>query len=196
MKFLKLVFLGFIVTTLIMCDTDDADNLNLRGNVEGQIRKEGADLNDNAGILIELLYTSYSTLTSTNGAYTISDVPIGQYTIRASYLNYIPGETHDVSIEANSTTAAQNFILEPIKGTITGQITLENETDYTGIMVNINNTGCVSVTDKNGNFTIKDVPIGQFTFIASMPGYVSFQTTVIIEPGDNINLGPIELLLE
>lgn len=196
MKFLKLVFLGFIVSALTMCDTDDTDNLNLRGNVEGQIRKEGVALHDNGGILIELLYTSYSTLTSTNGAYTISDVPIGQYTIRASYPNYISGETHDVSIEANATTGAQNFVLEPVKGIITGQITLEQETDYTGIMVNINNTGCVSVTDKDGNFTIKDVPIGQFTFIASMPGYVSYQTNLIIEPGDNINLGPIELLLE
>ena len=177
-----------------MCDTDDTDDF--RGNVEGQILLKGTDIHENDGIHVELLYTSYSAFTGSNGAYTISNVPVGQYTIRASYLNYISGETHDVSIEANATTGAQNFILEPIKGIITGQITLEHETDYTGIMININNTGCISITDMDGNFTIKDIPIGQFTLIASMPGYVSYQANVIIEHGDSITFGPIELLLE
>lgn len=194
MNTLKLLFISLITIGLTMCDSNTATDF--MGNVEGQIRLKGADINDNGGILIEILYTSYAAITGPSGSYTISNVPIGQYTIRASYPNYISGETHDVTVEADHTTQVNNFVLEPIKGVMTGQISLEGETDYTGIMVNINNTGCLGMTDENGNFTVKDIPIGKFTLIASMPGYINHLANINVEPGDSLTFGPIELMLE
>ena len=163
-----------------------------RGSLEGMARFVGK--NYHQGILVEVGgMGGYADVTSPNGVYQINNVPEGQYTVKATYPNYSQETATDLKVESGQTTPVPQLQLKPTLGTITGTATLEGAIERAGIILGVGGTGCLGVTDDNGAFTIKDVPLGTKSLIASRSGWENHKSTITITPGETENVGTIQL---
>jgi len=71
-------------------------------------------------------------------------------------------------------------------GSISGTVTLEGMTDYSGAKVEIKNINKSATTASNGSYEIKDIPPGTYTVIASKEFYEEKEEQAIIKSGENI----------
>lgn len=80
------------------------------GALEGEVRD--ADTNEPLpGANVVLEGTSRGTSTDADGSYRLSDIEVGAYTVRVSFVGY-DAATFEVEINADATTQG-NFVLEP-----------------------------------------------------------------------------------
>ncbi len=82
-------------------------------------------------------------------------------------------------------------------GSITGNIKLENQTDYTGIRLYIPGTSFAAMTDALGNFTISNVPEGTYDFLrAEKDGFhYSVLSNIAVTSGNATTVDDQMLLL-
>jgi len=72
-------------------------------------------------------------------------------------------------------------------GSISGTVTLEGMTDYSGAKVEIKNINKSATTASNGSYEIKDIPPGTYTVIASKEFYEDGKIEgILIKSGDNL----------
>jgi hypothetical protein len=94
-------------------------------------------------------------------------------------------------LKSTETAPGQNMDIGDVKmnktGTITGVVTLEFQTDHTGIDVYIPGTSFMAKTDNTGAFTMTGVPEGTYQFLRSeKPGYKSSVKTNIVVQSDEV----------
>ena len=78
-------------------------------------------------------------------------------------------------------------------GTITGSVsTADSDAGTVGAVVRLAGTSYGMVSDLNGQFTLSDVPVGDYTLITSYVGYDSVEQPVTVTEGVN-NVGIITL---
>jgi PKD repeat protein len=110
-----------------------------------------------------------TTTTDLNGAYTLSLSP-GTYTVTASAQGY-SSETAS-GLELVSGTVVQNFALQPLQVTLTGQVSdAVNLLPIAGAEVDAG-LGLTTTTDLSGAYTLSLSP-GTYTVTASAQGYSS-----------------------
>lgn len=136
-------------------------------------------------------------LTDSNGVYTITNLPAGNYTVKASACSYrVKLYPSPVAVIAGQTTADINFALAPIvtppppgSGSITGVVT----DSLTGLPIfnamvtacRTNSCGVRAFTDSNGVYLIENLSAGDYQVIASARNYRTkrYPTAVAVVSG-------------
>lgn len=136
---------------------------------------------------------SYSTKTDSDGRYSFTAVPVGEYTLIAG-----EGEPYQFArtgVILGSVTE-QDAQLTPT-GKVFGRLLLSGGQPVRGAWVYLAGTSYVSISDASGNFTINHVPSGQnFTLDILSTDGGTLQTpvnTINIGPAENKSLGDLTL---
>ena len=135
----------------------------------------------------------YSTKTDSDGRYSFTAVPVGEYTLIAG-----EGEPYQFArtgVILGSVTE-QDAQLTPT-GKVFGRLLLSGGQPVRGAWVYLAGTSYVSISDASGNFTINHVPSGQnFTLDILSTDGGTLQTpvnTINIGPAENKSLGDLTL---
>jgi len=80
------------------------------GRISGHVRDASGAPIQNAQVV--LVGTTLRSVTGQDGAYTITSIPAGAYTVRAQFIGYSSTEVHGVRVTADSTTTAE-LVLQP-----------------------------------------------------------------------------------
>ena len=164
------------------------------GTIEGFAVLDGQS--DSSGIIIKLEQrdgaNNYTSTTSTNGYFSISDVKPGEYRLLCSYSGY-PSQTSSYFIvnAAQTTTLGEKVVLYQNVGTITGTASLsDNENIKSGINISIvgidSERSYSTITDVTRSFS-KLVSPGTYTVSASYAGYTTQSQCVTVYQGGTIN---------
>ena len=154
----------------------------------------------NALITVQNSTTSTTTTTRSNseGYYSVSMAP-GDLTIIASQEGYqsLQGSAHLNA--ANSLTFSPSLTKEgqqtnPELVSIIGSLTDENTGQFlTGVSVQIKDQGVNTATGTNGQFVIDNIPLGVLNLEFSLAGYKSFQESMLLAKGGQLDLGNVQL---
>ena len=120
--------------------------------------------------------------TDASGKYTIANVPPGTYVVVASKAGY-QSSSLTVNVFSGGTTIA-NFSLSQIltPGSITGSVTdAKDGSAISGAQVSAGTR--TATTDASGNYTIANVPPGNYQVVASKEGYQNSSLTVNVVSG-------------
>ncbi|TMU87402.1 hypothetical protein FGG79_04555 [Bacillus sp. BHET2] len=170
------------------------------GTLTGNVTNDSGD--PIAGATVNVQTSSsiiLTTVTDSNGSYTVEGLAPGNYTISASSPNYQTQLTGAV-IESNTITTT-NFVLPPNPGTIIGQITSAQTGDpILGANIEvrfIDSTGAVVSTvfsDNNGNFSSDQLAPGVYTLVFSADNFQTTAISALVEAGEttmaNVALEP------
>jgi len=157
-------------------------------NISGYVR----DLAGNAISQAKVEAVGITTFTNTNGFYTLSNVPTGTITVKASKAGY---STEQETIETESGQAYTiDFNLSvSATGTISGTITdQETGQPIQGATVSISGPTLASTTtNADGEYEITLLPLGTYNVKASKAGYTdstAITTPTQVQPAQTVNL--------
>jgi|GEM_PF-544832 len=156
------------------------------------------------GILVYLAGTSYNAHTDENGAYRMSDLPPGQYTIVAEKNGYQTVTVDHVNLDPALHTRdnpyiARTAILERADSPLTtstvqrvpkklgglyGYVTLVDAPSNDGVVVRIVGTPLVTVTDEAGIYRFLNVEQGAYRLTFEKPGFKSAAIDAVVIGGE------------
>ncbi len=206
-----------VVSTVISNVTpEEGAGLNLSeielkpaGKISGTVKKydvTGTEESDFSGISVYVPGTSYSAITDKNGNFTISGVPQGLLTIRASYSGYSSAEKENILLSGNSEDVPETIIEDPFelyfgKGIVKGSVVLSDVTDtsaLSGIDIvltdSTNSYTYTASTAKNGAYSVVDMYPGIYTAEISKDGYESATILDIKVVGAQVTSVPLTSL--
>jgi hypothetical protein len=112
----------------------------------------------------------YTTTTNTSGAYALSSVPAGTYTVTASKSGYVNASQSGVVVNVGQTTTV-NLAMNPNTGTLSGTVTVQGGAGLAGATVATSTGGYTTTSGSNGAFSIPNVAAGTYSVTASKAGY-------------------------
>jgi hypothetical protein len=150
-------------------------------NVSGTITLDGNGL---SGVTVSLQGTNFSTITGANGAYALTGIPNGSFTLIPSLTGYtFTPANRSVSVN-NGDVSGQDFTASALTFTISGTITL-NSTGLAGVTVSLQGTSSASVTTAaDGTYSFTGLQNGLYTVTPSLAGYM-FTPVNLSVPVDN-----------
>ena len=110
--------------------------------------------------------TVYQAVTAADGSYTISDVPVGTYSVSAHKADVLGAVRTNVEVTTRAATVV-DLQLTPT-GHITGKVTLQGRTEHSWATVAVLGTSYAAYTNGTGTFTITNIPVGTYTVSAYM----------------------------
>ncbi|MDK2970434.1 MAG: hypothetical protein PWP23_189 [Candidatus Sumerlaeota bacterium] len=136
---------------------------------------------DAGGIVIDLVGTSFRTVSDQSGSFLLLNVPQGRYSLRFRKPGYLD-EERPVEIFAGQTTDLAEVLLAPrdpgtvLGRTILGTVTLfgpegEAVTDYNSVLVSLEGTTFSTRPDGTGIFEFSNLQPDVFTVVATAEGY-------------------------
>lgn len=158
------------------------------GTIAGQV----LDAQTNQGIvgaLVEVLSGDNivaSATTDPQGNFSIPNVPVGVYAVRATAPNYKPATVTGVQVQTAATTQVTLQLTRAQPGSISGRVTRADGTPVGGVTVEVVQpaTGEVVLTaitedqftvvgSYRRNYFIPNVPLGTYTVRVQAPGYTA-----------------------
>lgn len=140
---------------------DNADGDNGGGDKSGEIRVAATDA---------------------EGRFVFTDVVPGQYLLTADGRHHLAGSAPATIADPATTAAETTFVdiaLMPT-GTIGGRALLATESLHAGTVVYVEGTSVVAVTRGDGEYALRDVPVGLRDVKAMRDGYRAAATTVTL----------------
>lgn len=135
-----------------------------------------------AGATVSTQPATSTATTSAQGAYTISNVPPGNYTVTATRAGYNPNSVAAAVVSSQTTTS--NVPLTPLPGSITGVVTdAANGALLAGATVSTVPATTTVTTNAQGAYTINTVPPGNYTVTATRTGYSPASGPTTVSPG-------------
>ncbi|MCL2322588.1 MAG: carboxypeptidase regulatory-like domain-containing protein, partial [Oscillospiraceae bacterium] len=116
---------------------------------------------------------TFTAQTDKNGEYTINDVPTGDYTTNVTADLYNP-ETDLISVNEDTNYNAEldkTIVIVTVTGTVTDESTGLPIPNATVILTDKDGNTYTAKTDLNGEYTINDVPTGDYTTNVTADGY-------------------------
>jgi YVTN family beta-propeller protein len=148
-----------------------------KGTLSGTITRDNISVH--SGIQVIIAGTGYAAFTDESGAYTLSNVPQGAYTVFVKADGYSARRFENVQI-TKSQVATLNAVLTAQSGvagsetcgSIIGTVRYSDKTDYSGISIKVEGTAIpLAGTDQNGGFIINNVPSGNYTLLFTQANY-------------------------
>jgi hypothetical protein len=146
------------------------------GNIAGTALLDGES--DHSGITISTIPASVTTTTSTSGSYTLSNVPVGSYSVVATKDGWTDDQVDGVEVVADQTTSGIDFVLYavgPEVGAISGTALLDGESNHGGILIATVPSSVTATTATDGSYTLTDVPVGTYSVLATKDGWTDDQ---------------------
>jgi hypothetical protein len=144
-----------------------------------------------AGARVEFASSSKTGVSDTTGAYAVSGLSVGEYNLTVTKPGYA---SFSGAVTVNLPTTSYDIALDPQAGTISGQVVDGNAAPVNGAQVvaynpllNSHETG-ITVA---GDFTIEDLPAGDYVLGIHATGY----TTVQYPPSGLLTLSPNQGLI-
>ena len=165
--------------------TFDKDTSAQTGTISGTVTV--ADRGPLAGVLVTVLTTSKTATTGSDGTYTITDVPIGSYSVMFSKDGYATQTKSGVQVVENQTATVNAQMAEGGEetGSMEGFVTdISNQTVLVGATITIEGTSFSATSDALGYYHIGNIPAGDYTAVCSKAGYQSDDAYVTIIAGD------------
>jgi phosphatidylinositol-3-phosphatase len=155
----------------------------------GSITGHVTDSSSGAAISGALVsYGGGSTTTDSTGAYALSNVPAGTYTVTASQTGYA-NQSKSIQVTAGA-TATLDFQLTATttgSGAITGKVTnVSTGGAIAGSTVTY--SGGSATTDTNGNYILSNVAAGTYNVTATRTGYISETKSATVASGATTTL--------
>jgi len=150
---------------------DDGTGGATEGTITGTVTDSCGDPLSGATVTVDL--NGPSATTTTDGSYTIANVPVGLRTVTASASSSYESATKSVTVYGSGATL--NFSLNgATKGTISGKVTDTSAslTPLAGATVTVD-TGGSTTTAADGTYTLSEVPYGCRVVTASAPQHES-----------------------
>ena len=138
--------------------------------VSGRVTLNNSGL---AGVAVSLQGTSFTTVTGSDGTYSISGVPNASYTVVPSLAGYTFAPANRSIPDSNGDVTGQDFTATPIPvqtHNISGRVTL-NGSGLSGVTVSLQGTSFTTVTGSDGTYSLTGVSNGSYTIIPSLAGY-------------------------
>jgi hypothetical protein len=137
-------------------------------NISGRVTLNGSGL---SGVTVSLQGTSFTTVTGSDGTYSLTGVSNGSYTIIPSLAGYtFTPASRSVNVN-NSDVAGQDFAATAQSHTISGRVTL-NGGGLSGVTVSLQGTSSNSATtNSDGNYAFTGVQNGLYTVTPSLTGF-------------------------
>ncbi|WP_158617710.1 carboxypeptidase regulatory-like domain-containing protein [Corallococcus sp. CA049B] len=146
-----------------------------RGSVAGTVLLEGGV--GVANIEVALVDTAFTTQTNDQGAFALTGIPTGTYTLRARRDTYLPYE-QQVEVRANAQTSVSGLLYRE-RGGVTGRVVLEDGESAAGLTVVADGPERMgTTTDAEGRFSMPELLTGAYTVSASKDNYVSPEVSV------------------
>jgi hypothetical protein len=137
-----------------------AEKATINGNVKDSAGQPVADA--------LLAFGVYQTRTNSNGAYTVSNINPGTYTLTVTKIGYLPF-SQQLTFSAGETKTL-NIVLVSGAVTLTGTVTDESNVPLQGISVQVQGFPALySSTSSNGAYSIPNVPYGLVAVVARAP---------------------------
>lgn len=172
---------------------DDIVLINAAGMVSGTVKMESAA--ENAGITILTISTTdskktYSTVTDSNGYYSIGGVTPGSYKVQATKSGFNNGYSDSFSVTAGTKTEISEILLSISQRSLFGTVTLEGKSDYAGIKItatNIKNPTRIysALSNSSGIYALTGMTPGEYILTYSYEGYVTFTGSSISLESDS-----------
>lgn len=159
---------------------------NQTGSITGRITDYSTG-NGISGASVSISGTSLYATTNYSGYYTINDIPVGsqQVVVTANGYQTISG---NITVEANGTLTVNGTMVKEVAqtGTVTGRAIDTYGYGVENARVSVG--GRTAYSDRNGYFTVYDVPAGQQYMVVSATGYYSASGYVNVIAGGTINI--------
>ena len=138
------------------------------GTVAGSVKDDAGLALD--GVAISTDPESVTATTASDGSFTLTDVPLGSYTIYASLDGYEDSTLAAVGVAAGSTTNVSLAMVaeSATSGTILGVIYRADGDPLEGAVVSVDDGTYSTTTDASGAYTLEGVPTG-FWFVQVEP---------------------------
>jgi hypothetical protein len=168
------------LTTLSTIHLAKVASPQLTGSIQGVVKSpNGQPLGD---ALVSVTGTTYSIPTDSNGSFTLSNIPVGiaeLYIIKEGFQPiHIPGITVSEIVYDTGTIRLSPTVI--LKGSISGKVTSVYGGNLPAIQITVLETNAVFETDASGDFTINNLPVGDYTLQFSSPDYVGDVRTVTV----------------
>jgi hypothetical protein len=157
--------------------------------------------------------TSFMALTGSTGAYEISGLKPGTYTIRAARPDLVSAVVDTVIISEADLAKPQPFLnlpgllmdaLDPTqsaaafasrtRGSVVGFVTSQIPGDEMGVLVEIEGTSLRARTLEDGSYEIINVEPGEYNVLFSRPGYATQTVAAVVRAGDRSELPTVRLV--
>ena len=143
-----------------------------------------------AGVRIQMSYTSggmtttYTNYTNSAGKCTSEPLPPQNYTVTAFDAGYAPNTSYLVNLSNSNVTLY--FTLSLLMGNLTGFVTTSNipVANASVMLSNTNITFVTRSTSPLGLYRFAGIPSGKYNISATEPGYVGYNGTVTVTPGN------------
>lgn len=140
-----------------------------------------------------------STVTNTDGIYTITDVDSGSYMLIFTHTGFVTDATKTVEVGLKAIEVVESVALQTNAGIVSGNVSLESADTHEGITIliykdNDNSTTYTTVTDSTGHYAVAGITPGLYRIQATKNGY----TTGISDPftvSSGITSGPADMQL-
>lgn len=176
---------------------------NALGSVKGTVLME--DAVDNAGISILVINqtesnVTYSTVTDSEGNYSLGGIKPGSYKVQATKSGFNNGYSDAFHVSAGQTSSISKVSLSISVRSIFGKIVLEGRTDFSGIKITATNISKPSeiysaLSNSSGIFALSGMTPGEYILSYSYDGYVSVTSkTISLESDSSLNLDEVKLL--
>jgi hypothetical protein len=156
-----------------------------RGSLSGTIQVEG--VSDPSGVTVALAEPGTTATTNAQGHFLLEGIPTGTYLLTASREGLIPQE-QTVEVRHLETTSL-SLTLMRARGTVTGTLLLEGESNHSGISVSLSGHDATATTDAQGHFGFEGIPVGRYKLTAGKVHYARAEAAVDVVRGPPAPVG-------
>ena len=147
------------------------------GDIEGIVRLDKAASYD--GVLVFIQGTDFIQYTDSTGQFFFEDVLEGEYSLSIHCRGYGDIKNYSVTVTGGEVTHIPPIILEfsgdssekKSQGKMEGYVFLDGVEKHDGTLVNLKNTNYFSMTDSDGFYQFKDIPLEDYSLVATHDGY-------------------------
>ena len=182
-------------------ETTDVGTLRVRqarGNLTGLVTLE--DLDEAAGVLVEIVGTTRTTTTNSSGFYEFENVTAETHSLRFSRTGYQTHGPVEVEVTPDEVASVERVDLQLLRGALFGIAEREDATlrqmDHSAIEVTVfgNGNNVSASSDAQGGFRIEGLRPGFYNIEAKADGYIDRRENgVFIAGGQENDVGKIVL---
>lgn len=176
-----------IEISIVQGETTVLENIILTPFVFSGVVNTGEQRDDHSGVTVTLSGTGLTELTALDGSFAFNGVEPGNYQLQVAKAGF-QSQALGIVISENSVELGYVINLEALVGVVTGQVSLDNRIDHSGIMVTLIGTDYSTFTDSTGKWSLK-LPLRNYSqgLSYTKPYYselINASTLTIIENGE------------